>query len=80
MQSRNHGDDHNIDHEDFLDHERLTLDRFRCPECGKPLELLELRATREERKRDPDHIEWIAACRPCELALTRDEWNRRRVA
>jgi uncharacterized protein with PIN domain len=80
MQPRNHGDEHNIEHEDFLDHERLTLERFRCPECGRPLELIELRATREERIRNPDHIEWIAACRRCEIGLSREEWQRRRVA
>ena len=73
-------DDHSLNHEDFLDHERLTLDRFRCPECGKPLELVEIRATREERIRNPDHIELVAVCRRCEVGYSKADWERRRVA
>jgi hypothetical protein len=80
MRAHDQGDERETEYEDFLDHERLTLDRFRCPQCGKPLELIELRRTSEERLRDPDHIELIAACRRCEIGLTKDEWARRRVA
>ena len=80
MRAHDRGEERDTDYEDFLDHERLALDRFRCPQCGMPLELVELRRSSEERLRDPDHIELIAACRRCEIGLTKDEWARRRVA
>ena len=80
MQSPNYGEERDTNYEDFLDHERMTLDRFRCPQCGMPLELIELRQTQEERKRDPDHVELIAACRRCEIGISKEEWSRRRVA
>ena len=73
-------EERDTEYEDFLDHERLTLDRFRCPQCGLPLELIELRLPSEERLRDPDRIELIAACRRCEIGLSKEEWARRRVA
>ena len=72
MHARDHGDGRETEYDDFLDHERLTLDRFRCPQCGKPLELIELRRPAEERLRDPDHIELIAACRRCEIGSGKD--------
>jgi transcription initiation factor IIE alpha subunit len=68
------------EYEDFIDHERRTLDRFRCPQCGMPLELVELRRAREEQRRNPEAIEFLACCRRCEIGLTRDEWARRRAA
>ena len=80
MQYHSPGDERDTDYEDFLDHERLTLDRFRCPQCGMPLELVELIQSREDRKRDPDHIELIAACRRCEIGMSKEEWSRRRAA
>jgi hypothetical protein len=80
MPQRDRADERDADYEDFLDHERLTLERFRCPQCGLPLELIELRLPSEERLRDPDRIEWIAACRRCEIGMSKDEWARRRVA
>ncbi len=80
MQANDHDAQPQAGHGDFLDHERLTWDRFRCPECGRTLELIELRKPVEERRRNPDAIEWIAACRHCEIALSKDEWSRRRVA
>jgi hypothetical protein len=42
--------------------------------------LIELRLPSEERLRDPDRIELIAACRRCEIGLSKEEWARRRVA
>ncbi len=80
MQSHNLDDERAAEYDDFLDHERLTLDRFRCPQCGMPLELVELVRPREERKRDPDNIELIAACRRCEIGMSQAEWARRRAA
>ena len=62
----------------MIDHESLTLDRFRCPQCGMLWELIELRPY-QGAPRDPEHIELIAACRRCEIGLTKDEWARRRV-
>ena len=72
--------DHDGEYDDFLDHERATLDRFRCPQCGMPLELIEVETVRSEPRRDPDAIEWIAACRRCEIGLSQAEWARRRIA
>jgi len=80
MRSHDRGEDRDTQYEDFLDHERLTLDRFRCPQCGMPLELIELRQSNEKRLRDPDYIELIAACRRCEIGFSKDEWARRRAA
>jgi hypothetical protein len=80
MQSPNSGEERETEYDDFIDHERLTLDRFRCPECGMPLELIELRLSSDERRRDPDHIELIAACRRCEIGLSKEQWARRRAA
>jgi hypothetical protein len=45
-----------------------------------PLELIEMRLAPDERMRDPDHIELIAACRRCEIGFSREEWARRRAA
>ncbi|MBA2246659.1 MAG: hypothetical protein H0W23_00905 [Chloroflexia bacterium] len=68
----------------FLDHERFALERFRCPSCGLPLELIEVRRPVEERIKDPDGIALIAACRHCEIGFTREDWqsrsHRRRTA
>ncbi len=64
----------------FLDHERFALERFRCPSCGLPLELIEVRRPVEERMKDPDGIALIAACRHCEIGFTREDWHRRRAA
>lgn len=61
----------------FLDHERFALERFRCPSCGLPLELIEVRRPVEERMKDPDWIALIAACRHCEIGFTRDDWRSR---
>ncbi len=61
----------------FLDHERFALERFRCPSCGLPLELIEVRRPVEERMKDPDGIALIAACRHCEIGFTRDDWRSR---
>lgn len=84
-QHENH--DHDEDEtmrERFIDHERLALERFRCPSCGLPLELIEMRQPREtaaqERMRDPDAITLIAACRGCEIGFTKEDWHRRRAA
>lgn len=63
--------------ESFLDHERFALERFRCPSCGLPLELIEVRRPVEERMKDPDGIALIAACRRCEIGFTKDDWHRR---
>lgn len=71
-------------HEHFIDHERLTLERFRCPSCGLPLELIEMRppigTAVQEPAKDPDAITLIAACRRCEIGFTKEDWQRRRVA
>jgi hypothetical protein len=80
MPRQDRADERDADYEDFLDHERLALDRFRCPQCGLPLELIELRLPAEERLRDPDRIELIAACRRCEIGMSKEEYARRRVA
>ena len=80
MPRQDRADERDADYEDFLDHERLALDRFRCPQCGMPLELIELRLPTEERLRDPDRIELIAACRRCEIGMSKEEYARRRVA
>jgi hypothetical protein len=80
MPRQDRADERDADYEDFLDHERLALDRFRCPQCGMPLELIELRLPAEERLRDPDRIELIAACRRCEIGMSKEEYARRRVA
>lgn len=64
----------------FDDHERRTLDRFVCTKCGRPLELVEMRRTREEMKRAPLEIEFIAACRTCEIGMARSEWWKRKDA
>lgn len=80
MHSPNRDDERDAEYDDFLDHERLTLDRFRCPQCGMPLELVELIRPREERKRDPDRIELIAACRRCDIGMSKEEWARHRAA
>ena len=61
----------------FLDHERFALERFRCPSCGLPLELIEVRRPVEERMKDPDGVALIAACRHCEIGFTRDDWRSR---
>lgn len=66
--------------ESFLDHEQLALERFRCPSCGLPLELIEVRRPAEERLKDPDGIALIAACRRCEIGFTKEDWHRRQVA
>lgn len=79
--NRNEDDDRDtLAGEGFLDHERFALERFRCPSCGVPLELIELRRPVEERTRDPDAITLIAACRRCEIGFTREDWHRRQVA
>ena len=62
----------------YADHEHRIMDRFTCTECGRPLELVEIRSTREERLRDPNHIEWIGACKPCGLGWIKHEWDRKR--
>ncbi len=80
---RKQHDEHDGDetiHEHFIDHERLALERFRCPSCGLPLELIEMRRPNEEKARDPDAITLIAACRSCEIGFTKEDWQRRRVA
>jgi predicted RNA-binding protein with PUA domain len=79
MPRQDRADERDADYEDFLDHERLALDRFRCPQCGMPLELIELRLPAEERLRDPDRIELIAACRRCEIGMSKEEYARHRV-
>lgn len=66
--------------ERFIDHERLALERFRCPSCGLPLELIEMRRPIEEQTKDPDAITLIAACRGCEIGFTKEDWQRRRAA
>jgi len=45
-----------------------------------PLELIELRQSSDERRRDPDRIELVAACRRCEIGFSKEEWARRRAA
>lgn len=80
MHAHDHDGERETEYEDFLDHERMTLDRFRCPQCGMPLELVEVRQDVDARRRNPDAIEWVAACRRCEIGMTKDEWARRRVA
>jgi uncharacterized paraquat-inducible protein A len=76
---KRHDDDETM-HERFIDHERLALERFRCPSCGVLLELIEMRRPAEEQARDPDAILLIAACRRCEIGFTKEDWHRRRVA
>lgn len=76
--SPDHDDEPRFEH--FIDHERLALERFRCPSCGLPLELVELKRTSEERARDPDGVALMAACRHCEIGFTREDWQRRLVA
>ncbi|HEV2066423.1 MAG TPA: hypothetical protein VGR08_06280 [Thermomicrobiales bacterium] len=78
-QQDEHGEDGTM-HERFIDHERLALERFRCPSCGLPLELIEMRRPIEEQVKDPDAITLIAACRSCEIGFTKEDWHRRRVA
>ena len=61
----------------MIDHESLLLDHFTCPRCGKPLQLIELRRTPEELRREPEHIDLVAACRTCEIGYRQDEWRKR---
>jgi uncharacterized protein with PIN domain len=80
---RKQHDEHDEDetmHERFIDHERLALERFRCPSCGLPLELVEMRRPIEEKVKDPDAVTLIAVCRRCEIGFTKEDWQRHRAA
>ncbi|MGB3328306.1 MAG: hypothetical protein WBA46_05075 [Thermomicrobiales bacterium] len=58
------------------DHERRAIDRFRCPVCDAPLELMEsLPDTRTSPIGNEDSCELIAACRLCDISFTQDDWH-----
>lgn len=58
------------------DHETRLMNALVCPECGKRLELVALRMTREEQKRGKTP-ETVAICRPCEVGFSARDWQRR---
>ncbi len=57
------------------DHERLAIDRFRCPSCESPLELMEQKTPAGVRKLDEESCELVAVCRQCMVSYSREEWH-----
>ena len=55
------------------DHERRALDRFRCPVCDAPLDLME--SAPDHWAVGEDACELVAACRLCDVTFTQDAWN-----
>jgi len=58
----------------LYDHERRALDRFRCPVCDAPLELMESAPASVPIASD-DACDLVAACRFCDVTFTRDDWH-----
>ncbi|HWK79267.1 MAG TPA: hypothetical protein VNP95_00800 [Thermomicrobiales bacterium] len=56
------------------DHERRALDRFRCPVCDAPLDLMES-APKRRNLLTEERCELIAACRLCDVTFTQDAWH-----
>jgi hypothetical protein len=60
----------------LYDHERLARDRFRCPVCDAPLELLESAPDDRDMSNSADEsCKLIAACRLCDVTFTQDDWH-----
>ncbi|MGC4191317.1 MAG: hypothetical protein QM589_09140 [Thermomicrobiales bacterium] len=58
------------------DHERHALDRFRCPVCDAPLDLIEaMPNSLVTFIGNEDSCELIAACRLCDITFTQDDWH-----
>lgn len=57
------------------DHERRAIERFRCPTCDAPLELLEM----DSRPASDEVVEGgcvlVAACRRCMVTISREDWR-----
>ena len=59
----------------LYDHERLAIERFRCPSCDSPMVLLERIPLQDAGVMDADSCELIAACRQCMVSYSREEWH-----
>lgn len=59
----------------LYDHERLAIERFRCPACDAPMVLVEHTPPRDLAVTDADCCELIAACRQCMVSYSREEWR-----
>ncbi len=57
------------------DHERHAIDRFRCPSCGAPMDLLEQEQVDDSDAIDDDSCELVAACRQCMVTMSQDDWH-----
>lgn len=61
----------------LYDHERLAIERFRCPTCDSSMVLLERMPLQDTGPvdEDADCCELIAACRQCMVSYSREEWR-----
>lgn len=59
----------------LYDHERLAIDRFRCPSCDSPMVLLEQMRLPGTGRADADSCDLVAACRQCVVSYSRNEWR-----
>lgn len=63
----------------FNDHERLALNRFRCPVCHAPFDLIECFPDRPIGGVYPlpgeETCDLVAACRRCDVTVTREDWH-----
>lgn len=59
----------------LYDHERLAIERFRCPSCDSPMVLLERMPVSDAGMIDADSCDLIAACRQCVVSYSREEWQ-----
>ncbi|MGC4107240.1 MAG: hypothetical protein QM753_13030 [Thermomicrobiales bacterium] len=58
------------------DHERRALERFRCPVCDAPLDLIEFIPGHENALvPSEESCELVAACRLCDVTFTQDDWH-----
>ncbi len=59
----------------LYDHERLAIERFRCPSCDSSMVLLERPPVQTAGIPGTDSCELIAACRQCVVSYSREEWH-----